>query len=478
MSSSPVPSPPPDASPTVRGLVNTGSQNLSGNKVLSGTFFASGAITSLQQLDAPIVTARQLGIRQLNFTFDIGTPGNSFVNFANSDNIWRFQYGGVSFEPTLTFVNLNTNLNMSGNLLLDWGDMTVSRGSVAVSGNLRTSGSVEVIGQTVLSGTLQVIGSTTLSASVNRIGPAAGGTLRGGANSILVLDNSTGAALKYVDSQFFMDSLACNMVGGGADGAGAVANVIDTAFAYNTAGAKLLSVRTAGTERYSFDRGGNFRAVGDLVTTGSLIMRDQFRVQWGHFTGSFLEGNSSAIYTSSSLLASGTLETLTEAVAGKAKLDTAAAAVAPTLNGALRGGTYKVTLPYTAFSDATDTHACVVATIPAKTRIKSCIADVSPAFSVPAPATDMIFGVGVTGAVTSILKGQSILVARTVGLLNSDLGASMTGSAMVQGGYIPTWTSTSGTQLLATLFAETGGALSGMTSGSVTIYVTYENLDG
>ncbi len=46
MSSSPIPSPPPDASGTARGLVNTATQTVAGNKTFSGSITASNLVGS------------------------------------------------------------------------------------------------------------------------------------------------------------------------------------------------------------------------------------------------------------------------------------------------------------------------------------------------------------------------------------------------------------------------------------------------
>ncbi len=152
----------------------------------------------------------------------------------------------------------------------------------------------------VTTGTQTLAGAKTFLENV-RIGGAAGAQILGGTNSILTLNNSTGAGLSFLTSAFYMDSVACNMVGGGPDGASAVGNIFDTATAYANASALIASFRTGGVQRFSVGRQGNLVASGGLTVADTITSTvgsglDAFttpelrRIRLGAFTEAYLYG--------------------------------------------------------------------------------------------------------------------------------------------------------------------------------------------
>lgn len=256
-------------------------------------------------------------------------------------------------------------------------------------------------------------GNVVIGAGLN------GATIAGGTSSILTLNNNIGAQLEQSGTRLLLDSTGADLRGNVADGASAIGVVLGSLPTYSNATSKLLSLKNNATEK-------------------AYVRYD------------------GGIYS------------------GPASLDGSSGVVVPTHNGALRNGFFKTTIPYTAFSDPGDTITLVLADIPAKTRITSVVADVTTAFDIPAPATDMLMAVGWVGNEDDLIDVFTAVAPITRGLADGDLGTALTRATAVQGGAIPSWTATK--QLSVTLFAETGGPLEDLTQGSVTVYVTYETL--
>lgn len=154
---------------------------------------------------------------------------------------------------------------------------------------------------------------------------------------------------------------------------------------------------------------------------------------------------------------------------------TAASGTGITVNatGNLRRTVYKVTLSQAAFAAAALTADATIATLPAKTRLVGVYADVTQVFSGGAvSAATMILGKTVGG--NEYLLSFDIKTATIrKGLLDADLGASLTRANRVQDADLPSFTGTTTVSArLTTVTANTNA----LTQGSVTFYLICETL--
>jgi hypothetical protein len=140
--------------------------------------------------------------------------------------------------------------------------------------------------------------------------------------------------------------------------------------------------------------------------------------------------------------------------------------------GALNRQVYKVTVDYTGFSAAA-THAHhVIATLPAKTRIVGIIADTTAAYSGGAvSACTLEVGKTTDTGIEYILLHDVKTTAVVKGLVDGDLGESLIHDHAVQGGDLPSWTTT--TDITATI-RTTDANTSALGAGSTTFYITTE----
>jgi hypothetical protein len=153
---------------------------------------------------------------------------------------------------------------------------------------------------------------------------------------------------------------------------------------------------------------------------------------------------------------------------------TAGAGTGLTVNssGHLNRQVYKVTVDYTGFSAAA-THAHhVIATLPAKTRIVGIIADTTVAYSGGAvSACTLEVGKTTDTGIEYILLHDVKTAAVVKGLVDGDLGESLIHDHAVQGGDLPSWTTT--TDITATI-RTTDANTSALGAGSTTFYITTE----
>jgi hypothetical protein len=140
--------------------------------------------------------------------------------------------------------------------------------------------------------------------------------------------------------------------------------------------------------------------------------------------------------------------------------------------GNLNRQVYKVTVDYTGFSAAA-THAHhVIATLPAKTRIVGIIADTTAAYSGGAvSACTLEVGKTTDTGIEYILLHDVKTTAVVKGLVDGDLGESLIHDHAVQGGDLPSWTTT--TDITATI-RTTDANTSALGAGSTTFYITTE----
>lgn len=145
-------------------------------------------------------------------------------------------------------------------------------------------------------------------------------------------------------------------------------------------------------------------------------------------------------------------------------------------SGNLNDSIYKVTIDRTAFVCAALTCDITIATVPAKTRIMSVYGDLTQVFACSATCTSSTLSLtlGTSAGATNIFlsfDADAALLQR--GLVDADLGANMTRAAMIQGGYLPAWAST--TPLSLRLTSGTGnignGSATNLSTGNITFYV-------
>ncbi len=143
-------------------------------------------------------------------------------------------------------------------------------------------------------------------------------------------------------------------------------------------------------------------------------------------------------------------------------------------NGALRRGMLKITVDYRAWSAAnggTTTQDLTLGVIPAKARVVSVIADTTVAYAASGIASAAII-LGKTAGGNQYLLTHDVMTAPIArGLVDGDLGASISRANAVQGGDIPSWSA--GTNLSARL-TTTGANINTLSAGSTTFYVTIE----
>lgn len=132
-------------------------------------------------------------------------------------------------------------------------------------------------------------------------------------------------------------------------------------------------------------------------------------------------------------------------------------------SGAVYRHSYKVSLDRS-FTGAALTADVVIATLPAKTRLVSIIADTTTVFSGGGvTACAMTVGTSVGGA--QLIASYDCFTAPVVkGLVDADMGTSMTRAGAVQGGLIPSWSSNTPVHVrITTTTANTNALTQGVT---------------
>jgi len=133
---------------------------------------------------------------------------------------------------------------------------------------------------------------------------------------------------------------------------------------------------------------------------------------------------------------------------------------------------YKVTTTYGAYTDSDTTKGIVICTLPAKTKIVGVYADTTAAYTGGAvSATTLRVGITAEDAAEVIADHDVKTAVVTKGLADADMGTSMTRAAAIQGGYLPSWSST--TAIYATINTTTANT-SALTAGSTTFYIETE----
>lgn len=176
-----------------------------------------------------------------------------------------------------------------------------------------------------------------------------------------------------------------------------------------------------------------------------------------------------------------TVASLSNFKVGKCELAAAASPLTGldlTVDGDMRRGYLKITLDYRAFTAAAVTQTLPVATLPARCRVTSVIADTTTHYDGLRPTLNLEVGVvGTNGAL--ITSHDVITAAVTKGLADGDLGTNLQRANAVQGGWIVSWTgATNLTVTMTNTFPENlgTGAATRMSQGVTVIYVTYDVL--
>lgn len=139
--------------------------------------------------------------------------------------------------------------------------------------------------------------------------------------------------------------------------------------------------------------------------------------------------------------------------------------------GSLQRQVYKVTLTYAGLSAGAKTADHVIATLPAKTRLVGIIADtITPYTGGGESAATLIVG-KTTGGNEYIVSHNVFAGATTKGLADADLGTALARATAIQGGDLPSWTTTTAVSVRLT---TTTNNTSGLTAGSTTYYLTTE----
>ena len=139
-------------------------------------------------------------------------------------------------------------------------------------------------------------------------------------------------------------------------------------------------------------------------------------------------------------------------------------------SGSVTTQTYKVSVTR-GFAGAALTADVVIATLPAKTRLISIIADTTTAWS-GGGVSACLQTIGTTlGGAELIASYNCFSAAITRGLVDADMGTSMTRAAAVQGGTIPSWSTTTPIYLRITTTTANTNAL---TQGETIVYLITE----
>lgn len=140
---------------------------------------------------------------------------------------------------------------------------------------------------------------------------------------------------------------------------------------------------------------------------------------------------------------------------------------------AIQRVTYKVTVIQSQWIDAALTHDLTIATLPAKARIFSIVADITQAFACTATCTSstlsMVVGKG-SGGSEYLDSFDADASTAQFGLVDAERGASLQG---IINGETPSWSGT--TTVVARLTSGTGnlgdGATTNLSGGDVTFYI-------
>lgn len=139
-------------------------------------------------------------------------------------------------------------------------------------------------------------------------------------------------------------------------------------------------------------------------------------------------------------------------------------------NGEPRVALYTVTVPVAAWSAAAVTKDLTLLTIPAKSKIKSIIADTTAAYN---GAGTCAITVGISAGDNKYLVSHDVKSAIiTVGVADADFGTLLTRAGAINGGSFPSWASGG---IVSARMTSGSGNTSTFTTGSTTFYIVLEH---
>jgi hypothetical protein len=187
----------------------------------------------------------------------------------------------------------------------------------------------------------------------------------------------------------------------------------------------------------------------DLSTDGGLQVRDRAVSGGSGFVSTGTLIANSTLNVQGSQITAGTDVTVTNP--GDVTIARYQATITPASGGATNCATQAA-----GFKAAALTADCVIATIPAGSKIIGAYADVTAGFTCSGTCTGTkTFSLGISaGGVEIFAAGLSVTALARFGLLDADMGTQMTRAAAIQGGYLPSWTGT--TTITARFTSGTG----------------------
>ena len=192
---------------------------------------------------------------------------------------------------------------------------------------------------------------------------------------------------------------------------------------------------------------------GTNVTVGEMIFANLTGNVTGNASNADHATNSDTVYVPKITAGSGT-------------------GISVTNTGSLNMTVYTVSANYVAFTDTDTTKGLVIATLPAKTKIKAIYADTTAAYTgANISAANLAVGITAEGGNTLILEHGVLSGTVTKGLANADMGSAMSAAALIQGGYLPSWSGT--TAIYATLLTV-GENTDKLATGATTFYIITE----
>ena len=344
--------------------------------------------------------------------------------------------------PLTPLMNLKGRTDANGYLMTNGGAKTGSDGPLTPLANLR--------GRTDANGYLRVVVSGVLAA-IDTITFSGGSVLVGTSSNIIEQRNGTTA------------QTACWY------------NTYTSATDYERACAAWSgNVFTLGTQIGS--GGGTDRVMRVGGTTSQLQLSGGGAIRWLIDAGGLTANTDNAI----DLGATGSGRPRNLFLAAPSVTSGADATVVS--SGAVRDLTYKATVTgatcvnANGFIKAGLTADCTILTLPAKTKILDIYADVTAGFTCSATCSGTkTIGAGISaGGVEILAAAFNVATTGQAGDADAELGSALTRAAAIQGGYLPSWSST--TPVIVRFTSGTGnwgdGAATFVNAGSVTFYVT------
>lgn len=273
--------------------------------------------------------------------------------------------------------------------------------------------------------------------------------------------------LDVVDSSIDADSLAGGAMTGSSlalTGAAGTTAVLQTDVTADTN--KRLSVDASGKMLWGSGSGAGdtnlYRTAADTLKTDDAFQANSVAA--------------TAAVTGASATLSGQARGGT-VVSDAAKATSVASGVTTVKDGELRRAILVLTVPKEKFTAAALNETVTIATLPAKTRVVSAVADLTAAFALGLSA--LTLELGRTGDTDALLVAfDADAAAAQFGLVDADLGADLLRASAVQGGAVLSWDDAK--DITLRMVSDTDnlgdGSVTSLTAGSITVYLIVEKL--